>query len=123
MVNVGRVVRSKRLGCQRITVKRYAASWQAGVYTRDEDKPIILQVAAIVTVAQPKDLQLLPEGDRITGAMKFLTNVELHATNGEAISDELEWRGARYKILTVTPDIDYGFYRSIGTRLDGDGIG
>ena len=55
--------------------------------------------------------------------MKFLTNVELHATNGESISDELEWRGARYKILTVTPDIDYGFYRSIGTRLDGDGVG
>ena len=61
--------------------------------------------------------------DRVTGAMKFLTNVELHATNGESISDELEWRGARYKILTVTPDIDYGFYRSIGTRLDGDGVG
>lgn len=123
MVNVGRVVRSKRLGCQRITVKRYAASWYDGAYGRDADNPIVLQVAAIVTVAQPKDLQLLPEGDRVTGAMKFLTNVELHATNGEAISDELEWRGARYKILTVTPDIDYGFYRSIGTRLDGDGVG
>ena len=123
MVNVGRVVRSKRLGCQRITVKRYAASWQDGAYTRDKGKAIALQVAVIVTVAQPKDLQLLPEGDRVTGAMKFLTNVELHATNGEAISDELEWRGARYKILTVTPDIDYGFYRSIGTRLDGDSVG
>ena len=123
MVNVGRVVRSKRLGCQRITVKRYAASWHDGAYGRDEDNPIVLQVAALVTVAQPKDLQLVPEGDRITGAMKFLTNVELHATNGESISDELEWRGARYKILTVTPDVDYGFYRSIGTRLDGDGVG
>jgi hypothetical protein len=123
MVNVGRVVRSKRLGCQRITVKRYAASWQDGAYTRDDSNPIVFAVAAIVTVAQAKDLQLVPEGDRVTGAMKFLTNVELHATNGEAISDELIWRGARYKILTVTPDIDYGFYRSIGTRLDGDGIG
>ena len=123
MVNVGKVIRSKRLGCQRIIVKRYAASWHDGAYGRDEDKPIVLQVAALVTVAQPKDLQLVPEGDRITGAMKFLTNVELHATNGESISDELEWRGARYKILTVTPDIDYGFYRSIGTRLDGDGVG
>ena len=55
MVNVGRVVRSKRLGCQRITVKRYAASWQDGAYTRDEDKAIVLQVAAIVTVAHIKD--------------------------------------------------------------------
>ena len=123
MVNVGKVIRSKRLGCQVITVKRYAASWTDGVYSRDEDNPIILKIAAIVTVAKPKDLELVPEGDRVTGAMKFLTNAELHATNGEAISDELEWRGARFKILTVTPNVDYGFYRSIGVRLDGDGIG
>lgn len=123
MVNVGRVVRSKRLGCQRITVKRYAAKWTDGEYTRDEDNPIIFTVAAIVTVAQPKDLQLVPEGDRVQGAMKFSTNTELHVTSGEALSDELIWRGARYKILTVTPDIDYGFYRAIGTRLDGDGVG
>ena len=123
MVNVGRVVRSKRLGCQRITVKRYAAKWTDGEYTRDEDNPIIFTVAAIVTVAQPKDLQQIPEGDRVQGAMKFSTNTELHVTSGEALSDELIWRGARYKILTVTPDIDYGFYRAIGTRLDGDGVG
>lgn len=123
MVNVGKVIRSRRLGCQTITVKRYAASWTDGAYARDEDNPIILKIAAIVTVAKPKDLELLPEGDRVTGAMKFLTNVELHATNGEAISDELKWRGARFKILTVTPNVDYGFYRSIGVRLDGDGVG
>lgn len=123
MVNVGKVIRSKRLGCQVITVKRYAASWTDGAYCRDEDNPIILKISAIVTVAKPKDLELVPEGDRVTGAMKFLTNVELHATNGEAISDELEWRGARFKILTVTPNVDYGFYRSIGVRLDGDGVG
>lgn len=123
MVNVGKVIRSKRLGCQVITVKRYAASWTDGTYSRDEDNPIILKIAAIVTVAKPKDIELLPEGDRVTGAMKFLTNMELHATNGEAISDELEWRGARFKILTVTPNVDYGFYRSIGVRLDGDGVG
>ena len=123
MVNVGKVIRSRRLGCQTITVKRYAASRTDGAYSRDEDNPIILKIAAIVTVAKPKDLELLPEGDRVTGAMKFLTNVELHATNGEAISDELEWRGARFKILTVTPNVDYGFYRSIGVRLDGDGVG
>lgn len=123
MVNVARVVKSKRLGCQRITVKRYAAKWTNGEYTRDVDNPVVFDVAAIVTVAQPKDLKQLPEGDRMQGAMKFLTTTELHMTNGESISDELVWRNARYKILTVTPNIDYGFYRAIGMRLDGDGIG
>ena len=61
MVNVGRVVRSKRLGCQRITVKRYAASWHDGAYGRDTDNPIVLQVAAIVTVAQPKICSYCPK--------------------------------------------------------------
>lgn len=122
MVNVGRVVNSRRLGAQIVTVKRTYAGWKDGVFCRNAMENT-LQITAFVTVAQPKDLKMLPEGDRVSGAMRFLTTEELHATRNNSISDEIIWRGARFKILTVTPDIDYGFYRAIGTRLDGDSIG
>lgn len=78
---------------------------------------------AIVTVASAKDLQMVPEGDRVIGSMKFLTTERLHQTNDRGISDIVIWRGARYRVITITPNVDYGFYRSIGIRLDGDGIG
>lgn len=122
MVNVGRVVKSRRLGAQVITVRRTRAGWKEGVFCRNATESM-LQMTALVTVAQPKDLKMLPEGDRVSGAMRFLTTEELHATSNNSVSDEITWRGARFKILTVTPDIDYGFYRAIGTRLDGDSIG
>jgi hypothetical protein len=77
----------------------------------------------IVTMASAKDLQQVPEGDRLTGAIKILTTERIYITSDGEITDMVFWRGARYRIVTVTPDIDYGFYRSIGSRLDGDGIG
>lgn len=161
MVNVARVVKSSRLGAQKIRVLRTMSMWVDGryqvngfrdmvcpapaemeneypVYSTPEPKTLIgsdtiygmtlgqaneMSCVAIVTVANPKDLQLVPEGERITGGMKFLTTFRLHQTDAEQVSDIVVWRGAKYKIITVSPDIDYGFYRSIGVRMEGDGIG
>ena len=33
---------------------------------------------------------------------------------------ELLWNGEKYHIVSVTPDKDYGFYRSICTRMPGE---
>lgn len=120
MINVSRVARSKRF-VQKITVIRTESQWVRGeVVPSDPETKTMLGIA---TVAQPKDLQMVPEADRLTGAMKFITTEELYPTRASFTSDIVLWRGAKYKIITVTPDIDYGFYRSIGTRLEGDGIG
>ena len=120
MINVSRVARSNKF-VQRIRVQRTESE-----FVRGEVKPTApttITMYGIVTVAQPKDLHMVPEGDRITGAMKFITTEQLYPTRKAYTSDVVTWRGAKYRIITVTPDIDYGFYRSIGTRLEGDGIG
>lgn len=120
MINVSRVARSSRF-VQEITVTRTESQWVRGEMQALE--PQTLKLLGIVTVAQPKDLQMVPEGDRLTGAMKFITTEELYPTRQNHRSDVITWRGAKYKIITVTPDIDYGFFRSIGTRLEGEDIG
>lgn len=122
-VNLSRVVHSPRMS-QKITILRRTGAWVDGAWVQS-DQPETLAMRGIVTMANAKDLQQVPEGDRLTGAIRILTTERIYITDGTAdnITDMVFWRGARYRVVTVTPDVDYGFYRSIGTRLDGDGIG
>lgn len=121
-VNLSRVVHSPRMS-QKITILRKTGSWSQGTWVQGE--PQTLTMRGIVTMAKPKDLAMVPEGDRLTGAIRILTTERIYVTDGSAnnITDLVFWRGAQYRVVTVTPDVDYGFYRSIGSRLDGDGIG
>ena len=121
-VNLARVVHSPRMS-QKITILRRTGAWQFGTWVQGEAETLTMR--GIVTMANAKDLQQGPEGDRLTGAVRILTTERIYSTDGTGhdTTDMVLWRGARYRIVTVTPDIDYGFYRSIGTRLDGDGIG
>lgn len=122
-VNLSRVVHSPMLS-QKITILRRTGAWEYGTWVQG-DKPETLTMRGIVTMASAKDLQQVPEGDRVTGSIKILTTERIYITDGPAgnITDMVLWRGARYRIVTVTPDVDYGFWRSIGQRLDGDGVG
>lgn len=119
MVNVGRVIRSRRLGNQPLKITRRSGEWVTGEFVLKEAEELE-GVSGIVTMAQPRDLQMIPEGDRVTGAIRVLTQVQLQQTRDDGLGDIVTWRGAQYKVLTVTQDIDYGFYRSICTRLEGD---
>lgn len=120
LINLSRVAKSPRF-TQQITVMRTLSHWVRGELVPYPSAEINMQ--AIVTVATPKDLQQVPEGDRMLGGMRFTTTKRLYNTAGPMKSDVVIWRGAKYKILTVTPDVDYGFYHAVGTRLEGDGIG
>ena len=120
-VNLSRVIHSPRLS-QKITIFRTSGNWQDGGWVQDETHTE-LTMRGIVTMAKAKDLEMVPEGDRLTGAIKVLTTERLYITSDGNITDMVLWRGASYRVVTVTPDIDYGFYRSICTRWDGDGIG
>lgn len=121
MVNVGRVITSTNLGAQTIFISRYSGEWLGGEYVCQT--PEKLQARGIITLAGPKDMQMVPEGDRVLGGIRVLTNIPLLPTNPQGTGDVITWRGAKYKVMTVSPDIDYGFFRSICTRLEGDGIG
>ena len=123
MVNVSRVVQSKRLGAQLVKLIRSSGKWVEGRFV--ENKSSTLYFVGIVTSANPKDLEKVPEGDRVKGGIKFSTKERIYQTDSKrpGYSDKLFWRGATYKVVTVTPDIDYGFYRAICVRLEGDDIG
>ena len=121
MINLSRVAHSGYLS-QPIKVLRTKGQWVKGRWEMVGDEELIIR--GIVTQATPKDLQQVPEGDRVTGSIKLITVERLYPTDRKTgLSDYVLWRKAKYRIITTTPDVDYGFNRSIGTRIEGDGVG
>lgn len=123
MINLATVIHSPMLS-QGITIKRSSGIWEDGEFVSDGIPPSTLHLRGIVTVASSRDLSMVPEGDRQSGAMKVLTTERLYVTgeinDASNFSDILVWRGEEYRIYSVTPDADYGFYRAIAMRVLGE---
>jgi hypothetical protein len=99
----------------------------------------------IITVSSDQDLQMIPEGDRISGAMTFHSYERIYETqldggygqqpygdNGfdcdnknkyghseQHVSDQIQWRGQLYRIISIAPWKDFGYWRAIGVRMSG----
>ena len=69
---------------------------------------------------------MLPEGDRIAGLMTFYTTadnpifVTRNLVDDKGTSDELEWRGERYRVMQTFPYLDYGYIKAVAKRMSGD---
>lgn len=76
--------------------------------------------------ATEEQLDIVSEGERVTGAMQFASTQRMYHTWAEGLdcpsglSDQIEWRGQCYKIVDVSPDVDYGFWKAIGVRQSGE---
>lgn len=125
MINVGRAVLSSNLK-QPFIIHRKVGTWVSGRFTQTELPNI--NVSGVVNNANPKELMQVPEGDRVSGTMVFYCPQELYVThinpptdtNAPGTSDELEWKGNRYRITTV---FDYGlqgYYKAFAVYMEGD---
>jgi hypothetical protein len=75
-----------------------------------------------VSVAGGKDLDQTPEADRVTGAMKFWMQKEIfvtHETPTAGVSDIIIWKGHHYRIASVLPYPNRGYWSAIGFRMEG----
>ncbi|WP_206923024.1 hypothetical protein [Alicyclobacillus suci] len=114
MINVSRVINSPRLA-QKFTVYRKSGVWNAGRYSESETA---LSMIGVITVADPNDLEQIPEGDRQKGAISIHTSQPLQVTTQSGTSDEIEWRGNRYRAAQLFPYADYGYYKVIAVKMD-----
>ena len=127
MIDVSEVITDPDLA-QSYTVLRSTGSFVKGLWT--EDTPTSITMTGVITVANDRELDQIPEGDRIKGAMVFHSTQVLYTTRvgtnesrkatRSGISDKIVWRGEQYKVLNVSPYIDYGFYKAIGERIKGN---
>lgn len=92
------------------------------VFTVTPANPQVIPAYGTVTVLNEKELSVVPEGDRIKGAMAFYTTEPMYLTgSAEAnISDQILWKGEMYKVVNIAPWGSFGFNRAVGVRMSGD---
>jgi hypothetical protein len=133
MISVAEVVLDPDLA-ENFTVNRLTGSFQLGGWVQTSTT---IQFYGIVTVASNKDLQMIPEGDRVTGSMLFHSTERMYLTELDTgtyspsmctpatgipeqhISDQISWRGQLFRIISVAPWADFGYWRAIGVRMSG----
>lgn len=124
MINVGRIVVGRN--AQPFTVYRKSGSWQDEGWVEAENP---ITVVGTITIAKEKDLQQVPEGDRIGGEIAIYTTQPLYVTHAvkdpitgaeSGTSDEILWQGDRYKLFNANPYTDYGYNKCIGIRTAGN---
>ena len=76
----------------------------------------------VVTVARETELAMVPEGDRIAGAMAFYTPTPLYLTSEVSanISDVLVWRVQNWRVLAVSPWNSFGFNIAVAVKIGPD---
>ncbi len=105
---------------QRFTILRSEGEFVDGVWTELEVDEI--SVSGVIVPTSPRDLNRLPEGDRVSAAVSFYSKKELRVTrtgNTPGTSDMIRWKGDCYKLVGVFPWGDYGYWMGIGERTRG----
>ena len=123
MINVSELIHDPDFA-QNFQVIRRPGKWSEGKWVIENPQQFNLH--GVITVASARDINMVPEGERIKGMMSFYSTEPLYTTRVEnstapsQISDELLWRGEKYKIIKINPHIDWGFYQALAVRVVGN---
>lgn len=124
MINVSKTVNDPRFS-QKFKVLRKSGEWIRGRFEESEKE---ISMIGVITPSKPKEIEMIPEGDRVGGEITIHTTRKLYTTrsieseteNNQGTSDVIEWQGERYKIYSVNDYSQYGYYQAIGMRLVSD---
>jgi hypothetical protein len=120
LIQVSEVVNDPDLA-QPFTINRSSGVWNNGVW---QSTTTAVQGYGVIANPTVRELEMIPEGDLVKGAMVFWSAQPIYGTHGTqgvgGSSDILIWRGNNYRVLNVTQYQDYGFYRAIAVRMKAD---
>ena len=121
MIDVGELIVDSDFA-QVYIVLRPAGIWSRGRYVITGQEQ--LQFLGPVLPANAREINTVPEGDRVTGMMTFYTPsakpFKLSRDNSEeGMSDQVLWHGERYKLIQVFSYEDFGYQKAIGVRMSG----
>jgi len=114
---------------QEFTVYRQPGYWVAGDFVPNEQA---LTFYGIIMPATTKDLEQIPEADKVTGMMCFYVpyDTPLYVTQNYPLtgdsdpeklnSDQCVWQGDRYRVYQTNSYDDYGYIKAICAYMPGD---
>ena len=109
---------------QLVTIIRSPVAFVAGGV---KAQPFEIPAMGIIAVAGSKTLDMIPAGDRITGAEYLITATRVYTTTADPsqqapqglVSDKLRWRNHIYSVDSVAPWGDFGFWLAAMLRIEG----
>lgn len=86
-----------------------------------EDSRSSIAGYGVVSVAEQKDLNMLPEGTQVSEARVFhsIQNMILINETNLNLSDILVWNGVKYLAHKSADYSNFGYYRAIAVRMEG----
>lgn len=116
------VVNDPELAEQFIVLRSQGGAYIAGKWT--EPTPQVLSYFGIVSIAEKKDVEALPEADRIHGAIVINCELPLYVTHvngtaGPGTSDLVQWNGEKYRVVNVRNYASRGYFWGIAVRMTG----
>lgn len=100
--------------CTQFTLVQNKSYWNNG---RHSIIPIKVTVVGVARPTSGDDLDLLPEADRVTGTMTFLSQTQMVLADGESAM-YIEYQRKRYKIIHADDFNENGFYKAIATYVE-----
>lgn len=100
--------------CTLFTLVANSSEWINGRHC------VVTKSKAVTGVARPTsgdDLEMLPEADRVSGSMTFLTKAPMRFSDGEPAMF-IEYQRKRYKIIHADDFNENGFYKAIATYVE-----
>lgn len=102
---------------QIITVERLSAgAYVDGLYVKGSTSTF--KTLASVQQPTPKQLEVLPEGEKDKDTKLFISKKPIRTTNDEAglIADVIIYKSQRYKVVTSADWEDYGYTMAMGVK-------
>lgn len=118
MIDVSEMLNDPDL-CESFTITRTTGTFQIGGWVKNIPQQI--QAYGAVRNTSGKELDMIPEADRVKNTLTFRSVTPMFETseaNG-MISDVLAFHGEQYRILAVKDYSSQGYYLAIATIMGG----
>lgn len=100
-------------------IRKYGGYWDKGEYKQEE---VEMYYDMLVLPVNAKEINMIPEADRMKDAKTFHCLKELYLTSDDKetrTSDVVEWKCKQYKLISVSDYSDYGYYKAFGVQMRG----
>ena len=106
------------------TIIRSSGSFASGGWRNVQTN---IKSYGVIDNAQGQDLEMIPEGDRVLGAIVIHTEAPMYVShedpvdgvNSPGISDIVVWHGQQWRLMHVSDRSNRGYYSAVAVRMAG----
>ena len=118
MIDVSELLNDPDL-CESFMITRTTGTFQIGGWVKSV--PQVIQAYGAVRNTSGKELEMIPEADRVKNSLTFRSITPMFITSeaNSQISDVLSFHGEQYRVLAVKDYSSQGYYLAIATIMGG----